>query len=226
MFAGNERKLGPLRLGDKFLGWKLSTSVVQWRRLLLLICEQKVSRLQVRAHTASHLTACFPFFAKLCGRDGYVNLQHVLRMIVLMRAKTVKRWLIFITVLSLIAGIGFFIQRFQVARLAKLVVERADKALNEGDFANAEKLYWEHLVLFPADIVVKLKYADVILKVAPLPKRQAEALQIYNEVLTQNPGRADVRRKQALLKFAMGRLTGAGRRLDDPSQDAQKRDRR
>ena len=83
-----------------------------------------------------------------------------------MRAKTVKRWLIFITVLSLIAGIGFFIQRFQVAKLARLVVKEADDALNKGDFAQAEKLYWEHLVLFPTDIVVKLKYADVILKVA------------------------------------------------------------
>jgi cellulose synthase operon protein C len=131
-------------------------------------------------------------------------------MIVFMRAKTVKRWLIFITVLSLIAGIGFFIQRFQVARLAKSVVEQADSALNKGDFTKAEKLYWEHLVLFPADIIVKLKYADVILKVAPLPKRQAEALQIYNEVLTQNPGRADVRRKQAMLEFAMGRLRDNG----------------
>ena len=81
-----------------------------------------------------------------------------------MRAKTVKRWLIFITVLSLIAGIGFFIQQFQIARLAKSVAEQADNALNEGDFAKAEKLYWEHLVLFPADVDVKIKYADALLK--------------------------------------------------------------
>ena len=131
-----------------------------------------------------------------------------------MRAKTIKRWLIFITVLSLIAGMGFYFQQFQVTRLAKSVVEQADNALNEGDYVKAEKLYWEHLVLFPADIVVKLKYADAILKVAPLPKRQAEALQIYNEVLTSNPGRADVRRKQAKLKFTMGRLRDNGAEAD------------
>jgi cellulose synthase operon protein C len=135
-------------------------------------------------------------------------------MIAFMRAKTVKRWVIFITVLSLIVGIGFLFQRIQVARLAKSVVEQADNALKEGDFTKAEKLYWEHLVLFPADIVVKLKYADALLKVAPLPKRQAEALQIYNEALTQNPGRTDVRRKQAKLKFAMNRLRDNGAEAD------------
>ena len=66
-----------------------------------------------------------------------------------MRAKIIKRWAIFIAVLSLIGGTGFFAQRFQIARLAKSVVEQADNAVKEGDFAKAEKLYWEHLVVFP-----------------------------------------------------------------------------
>ena len=78
--------------------------------------------------------------------------------------------------------------------------------MKEGDFAKAEKLYWEHLVLFPADMEIKIKYADALLKAAPLPKRQEEALQIYSEVLTRNPGREDVRRKRVALKIAMGRL--------------------
>ena len=61
---------------------------------------------------------------------------------------------------------------------------------------------------------IKIKYADVLLKVAPLPKRQAEALQIYNGILTRNPGRDDVRRKQMELKIAMGRLRDEGAEAD------------
>jgi cellulose synthase operon protein C len=131
-----------------------------------------------------------------------------------MRAKTVKRWLIFIVVLGLIAGTGFFVQRFQIIRLAKSVVERADSAAKEGNFIEAEKLYWEHLVLFPGDMEIKIKYADVLLKAAPLPKRQAEALQIYREVLTRSAGRDDVRRKRVALKIAMGRLHDADTETD------------
>ena len=131
-----------------------------------------------------------------------------------MRTKIVKRWVIFIAVLGLIAGAGFFVQRLQIGRLAKSVVQRADNAVKEGDFAKAEKLYWEHLVLFPADTEIKLKYVEALLKAAPLPKRQEESVQIYSEVLTRNPGRADVRRKLAELKFAMGRLRDAGAEAD------------
>ena len=128
-----------------------------------------------------------------------------------MWAKIVKRWLIFVTVLSLIAVAAFFTQRYQVGRLAKSKVEEADNALHEHNFAKAEKLYWEHLVLFQDDLDVKIKYADTLLKVASSPKRQAEALQIYHEILTRSSGRDDVRRKQVELKFAMGgpRMMGA-----------------
>ena len=92
-----------------------------------------------------------------------------------MRAKTVKRWLIFITVVALLTGAGVFAQRLQITRLAKSKIEQADTLVKDGDFSKAEKLYWEHLVLFPTDLEIKIKYADTLLRVAPLPKRQAEA---------------------------------------------------
>ena len=123
-------------------------------------------------------------------------------------------WLIFIAGCCFTYGTGVFAQRFQIIRLAKSVVEQADNAVKEGDFAKAEKLYWEHLVLFPADTEIKIKYADTLLKVAPLPKRQAEALQIYSEVLTRDAGREDVRRKRVALKIAMGRLRDADTETD------------
>ena len=66
-----------------------------------------------------------------------------------MRVTTVKRWVIFIAVLGLIAGTGFSVQRLQIGRLAKSVVEQADNAVKDRDFATAEKLYWEHLCSSP-----------------------------------------------------------------------------
>ena len=123
-----------------------------------------------------------------------------------MTAKTIKRWAIFIAGLSLIGGTGFFTQRFQVTRLAKSVAEQADSAVKKGDFAKAEKLYWEHLMVFPDDVEIKIKYADALLKAAPVPRQQAEALQIYGGILTRNPGRDDVRRKLMELKSPWGSL--------------------
>ena len=87
-----------------------------------------------------------------------------------MRVKTIKRWAIFIAVLSLIAGTGFFTQRFQITRLAKAKADEADKAVKEGDFAKAEQLYREHLVVVPSDDDILEKYADTLLKAAPVPR--------------------------------------------------------
>ena len=81
-----------------------------------------------------------------------------------MRVKTIKRGAILIAVLSLIAGTGFFTQRLQVTRLAKAVAEEADNAVKEGNFAKAEKLYREHLVVVPNDVDIQEKYADTLLK--------------------------------------------------------------
>jgi cellulose synthase operon protein C len=121
-----------------------------------------------------------------------------------MRAKIIKRWAIFIAVLSLIGGTGFFTQRFQIKKQARSVDGQADTAVKGGDFAKAEKLYQQHLMVFPDDVEIKIKYADALLKAEPSPKRHAQALQIYDGILRRYSGRADVRRKQAELKIAMG----------------------
>ena len=100
------------------------------------------------------------------------------------------------------------------------MAEQADSAAKKGDFAKAERLYREHLVVVPDDVEIQIKYADVLLKGTPSPKRQAEALQIYAGILRRNPGRDDVRRKQMELKIAMGHLhvTRCRSRLEDPPE--------
>ena len=91
-----------------------------------------------------------------------------------MRVKTIKRGAILIAVLSLIAGTGFFTQRFQVIKLAKEKADEADNAVKKGDFAKAEKLYREHVMVIPNDFDILEKYADTLLKAAPLPSKQRQ----------------------------------------------------
>jgi cellulose synthase operon protein C len=126
-----------------------------------------------------------------------------------MRAKIIKRWAIFIAVLSLIGGTGFITQRLQVTRQARSAEVKADAAVKDGDFAKAEGLYRELLVVLPDDLDIRLKYADAHLKVDKSPKRQDDALQIYAGILRGHVGRNDVRMKQMQLRIDKGDYQGA-----------------
>ena len=118
-----------------------------------------------------------------------------------MNATTVKRLAILIAVLSLVGGLGFFTQRFQVERVARSVIEEAERAEKKGNLIEAEQLYQQHCQVFPDDVKVQLKYVDVFLTVDKSPKRQAEAMQIYYGILRQTPGQEEVRRRMVQLKI-------------------------
>jgi tetratricopeptide (TPR) repeat protein len=133
---------------------------------------------------------------------------------VVMRAKILWRWAILIAVVGLIVGSGFLIQQFQISRLARSVADRADTAVEEGDYSKAETLYREQLQVFPDDTEIKIKYADTLLKAASSPKRQERAQQIYTEILRASPGRDDVRRRRMELSVLMGRLRDQGAEAD------------
>jgi tetratricopeptide (TPR) repeat protein len=138
-----------------------------------------------------------------------------------MSAKTVKRLAILIAVLGLVGGMGFFTQRIQVNRMAQAEVAKANLAEKDGDFAKAEKLYSEHLQVFPDDEDVQVKYADALLKVDKSPNRQMEAFDIYQDILTRDLGRDDVRRRLMQLKFDMGNLISGAGRDDGANSDLQ-----
>ena len=76
-----------------------------------------------------------------------------------MKARTAKRIAILILVLSLVGGAGFFTQRYQVDRLAKKELEKAELACMEGDFAKAEALFRAYVQVFPEDLEIQIKYA-------------------------------------------------------------------
>ena len=136
-----------------------------------------------------------------------------------MKARTAQRLAILIAVLSLVGGTGFFTQRYQVDRLARKQLEKADLAVKEGDFAKAETLFREHLRVFDDDREIKIKYADTLLKVSRSLPAQTEAFRIYQMDLTQAGGHEDVRRSLIKLKFDMGRFISGGGREDGADVD-------
>jgi tetratricopeptide (TPR) repeat protein len=121
-----------------------------------------------------------------------------------MRWKTIKRLGILIVVLGLIDGGGYLLWLFQVGKMARGVIARAAEAEKSNDLATAEQLYREHLAVVRDDPDVMVKLADVLARAEKTPKRQSEAMGLYDEILRRTPANVDVRLKVAKLAVEMG----------------------
>ena len=121
-----------------------------------------------------------------------------------MGSKTVARLLILIVVVGLMGAGGYFLWLTRVGMMAQGVVARADRAVEQGDFVKAVDLYSQHLAVMRDDVEVRLKLADASLKIDRSQKRLQDALAIYEGILNQYPGRADVRRRAAETAVEMG----------------------
>src|SRR5262245_29237384 len=107
-----------------------------------------------------------------------------------MGPKSIKRLAILIA-LVLIAGLAiYFTQRKQVERMALSVLDEAQVAEKAGDFDGAIRKYQERLAVVPSDEATKEMLADVLQKGNKDEGRQAQATQLYTEILTRNPGRS------------------------------------
>ena len=122
--------------------------------------------------------------------------------------KTVKRVGILLGISVLLGGTSFAFWRFQVERMAHDVVARAEKAEEEGNYARAAELYREHLTVKPSDVEVKLKYADVLAKSDWAARQPELALEIYEDLVGQFPGREDVRRRAAEVAAELATRSG------------------
>ena len=135
-----------------------------------------------------------------------------------MGAKTVRRLVILILTI-LVAGLSiYFIQRYQVSRMNRSVLARAEQAEKAGKFEEAARLYQEHLEVIPDDPDVQLKYADVLLKGAKNLGRQDQAAQLYDQLVARFPGRSDIRRRLAELSVERGRYPEARHASGDPPE--------
>ena len=144
-----------------------------------------------------------------------------------MRLKTIKRLAILIAVLGLVSGTAVWGWNWQITRMAHAKALEAENAVKNGDFATAERLYREHLMLVPDDVEIQLAYADALSSGGSIIER-TEAMQVYDNILRRKTGDDSVRRKQMELKVKSGRLLDdAGAEFDLKmllSKDANKND--
>jgi tetratricopeptide (TPR) repeat protein len=122
-----------------------------------------------------------------------------------MGPKTIKRLAILISVVLVASLAIFFIQRYQLTRMAQLVLDDAERAERDGDFDEAARIYQERLAVIPDDVDTKLKLADVLRKGTKTPQRLEQAAQIYGDLLSRDPGQIEIHRRLAELAFELGR---------------------
>ncbi len=121
-----------------------------------------------------------------------------------MGAKTAKRLAILVTAI-LVAGLSlFFIQRFQVGRMDRSVLDQAAQAEQDGNYEDAARDYQEHLEIAADDWEAKLKLAGVLLKGPKDNARRQQAAQIYEQYVNRFPAeKKGVRRHLAELYVEM-----------------------
>ena len=105
-----------------------------------------------------------------------------------MGPKTINRLAILISVVLVASLAIFFIQRYQLTRMAQLVLDDAEKAERDGEFDEAARIYQERLAVIPDDVDTKLKLADVLRKGTKTTQRLEQAAQIYGDLLSRDPG--------------------------------------
>ncbi|OJW20998.1 MAG: hypothetical protein BGO49_30065 [Planctomycetales bacterium 71-10] len=130
-----------------------------------------------------------------------------------MGPKTWRRLAIAAVVLVLGVVSIVVLQRYQVSRLGKTNLVKAEEAEKAGDLAKAEDLYLQHVLVFPEDFDAQVNFAKVLLERSRTPARIAQAMQIYKDVLGRQPGRDAVRRSLAELQVEI-----LGDRGADPQQ--------
>lgn len=121
-----------------------------------------------------------------------------------MKSTTLRRLAVVAVVLILGVVSIVLIQRLQVSRLGRSNLVEADQAAEAGELERAEELYQQHMRIFPADIEAQLKYVKVLLDRSKTPARIGQAVGIYDEVLSREPGRDEVRRRLAEILVESG----------------------
>lgn len=116
-----------------------------------------------------------------------------------MGPKTLRRLVVAAVVLVLGVASIFLLQRYQMSRMGRSNLARAQQAVKDGDLAKAEDLYLQHVLVFPKDDEAQIEFAKVLVQRSKTRARIVQASQIYREILRRSPARDDVRRLLAEL---------------------------
>ncbi|QEH39214.1 tetratricopeptide repeat protein (plasmid) [Aquisphaera giovannonii] len=130
-----------------------------------------------------------------------------------MGAKTLRRFIILVVVVAAAAVSIFFFQRFQVSRMDRSLLSRAQEAAAGGQEDEALRLYEQHLLMKPDDVEARLEFAKLLEAKKGL-KYQNAALAAYSDLVKQSPERDDIRIRYVNLAVKMGDTAGAMKSLE------------
>lgn len=127
-----------------------------------------------------------------------------------MRGKLNIRFLLIVTAVCGVFAVGwFFLHRYQKNRKLGDYLTQAVRAEEEQKYDRASRLLRAYVLLAPADIDAKLRYAKLIEEHVPTVKGKVDALGLYEQVLAQDPDRQETRRHAAEIAIQLGRIDAA-----------------
>jgi predicted Zn-dependent protease len=106
-------------------------------------------------------------------------------------------WLL--AVLLLVSAGIFFLHRFQIRRSAVQLRELSRWAESQGRLDRAIRFLDLYLSFVPEDTAARASYGILVEDMAPMPKGRQIAIDLYRQVLSEDPSRHDIRIRLARL---------------------------
>ena len=110
----------------------------------------------------------------------------------------------------LVAGVGIhFLHALQMRRNTGSLLERANRAQEEGDLDQALTYYTHYLASEPGDTAARAKFGLVLDQHANNPGEWDDVVSTFKQVLERDPGRTDIRYRLVLNLIRLHRLREA-----------------
>lgn len=121
----------------------------------------------------------------------------------------------FAVIVIAFCGGSFLLHKFQVSRNSGALLQRADAAAEQGQWADAAKLYQSYLNFRPKDAEAVLRYAAALEElVKTKPAAITELLKVYDSLLRDEPTRTEARKKAIVHHLSVGSYNSARQHLD------------
>lgn len=122
--------------------------------------------------------------------------------------------IILLTVVVLLGGLLFGINRFQVSRISALMRSVAETAEEQGNHDRALRFFSLYLETNPDDMVIQEKCGTILENFPQSPRSKQEAMDAYEIVVQNQPERNDLRKKLVKLQIAFRRINAALKNLE------------
>ncbi len=123
-----------------------------------------------------------------------------------------------IALIAFIVGLSgglYLLHKVQVQRNAGALLQRADAAAEQGQWADAAKLYQSYVNFRPQDAEAFARYATTLEELAKAkPSAVQDLLKVYEKLLLLEPTRTEARKKVIVHHLALGSYTSVRQHLD------------